>query len=182
MKYAMCSLKQIMISVLIIIIFISACKTADVNNAVQKNGNWTYEIETTLPGTKSEGQWGHLYYNGKEVPPVFELMVVNNILYIFRIRELAWKFGGYEKQATAESKIAESSEKIATAEMEKGWYQATRDQRKTGTPSTWVWIKRGTLEAFIDPEKIDSFINQNNLKPLVPGNMFKSEIKSDPHH
>ncbi|MBN1798560.1 MAG: hypothetical protein JW822_08275 [Spirochaetales bacterium] len=179
MKYAMCSLKQIVISVIVVIIFSSACKTADADNAVQKNGSWTYEIETTLPGTKSEGQWGHLYYKGKEVPPVFELMLVNNTLYIYRIRELAWKFGGYEKQATAESKIVESSEKIATAEMEKGWYRAARDQWKTGTPSTWIWTKRDELKAFLDPAKMDLFVSHNKLKPLVPGNMLKSKINKN---
>jgi len=31
-------------------------------------GKWQYEFKITLPGTRSEGQWGRLAYGGKELP------------------------------------------------------------------------------------------------------------------
>jgi hypothetical protein len=177
MKYAVCSLQKIILSVLILIVFGSACKTDAAGSAGEQSASWKYEIEITLPGTKSEGRWGHLYYKDKEIPPVFEQMVVDHTLYMYRIREYAWKFGGYEKQEKAESKITGSAQEIAPAEREKGWYRARQDQRKAGTPSTWIWVKRDKLEAFFDPDKLDSFIDRHNLHNISDMLMFERDIE-----
>jgi hypothetical protein len=177
MKYAVCSLQKIILSVLMLTVFTAACKTDAAGSTGEQSGNWKYEIEITLPGTKSQGQWGHLYYKDKEIPPVFEQMVVDHTLYMYRIREYAWKFGGYEQQEKAESKITGSAEEITPAERERGWYQAQQDQRRAGTPSTWIWVKRDKLEAFLDPEKLDSFIGQHNLKSLSGAGIVERDIE-----
>lgn len=132
------------------------------------SAGWKYEIEITKPGTKSEGKLGRLYYKGEEIGSYFRIIVVGNRRYTFEKRRFEWNFGGYREEIEAELPESKSDLRIADAELERGWYTARLDRRRIGTPASWVWVKRGDLEAFVNPEKIEALARIYAIAPMSP--------------
>ncbi len=145
----------------LISVFLISCKTTD--DHLSAAGNWGYNIEITNKGTRSEGQWGHLSYKGNEVKGYFQSIMADNTLYVYHVRRYAWDFGGYK--ITRENVMPKlSSVKITQDELKNGWYKATLAGKKINTPESWIWIKRDSLEGFLNPEMIDKFIATHHLK------------------
>jgi hypothetical protein len=150
-----------LITILLCSIILFSCKTDD--NKVSKAGYWGYSIEITNKGTRSEGQWGHLFFKGKEVKGYFQSIVADTTRYDYKERTYAWDFGGYDIMQENVRPVF-SSAKITGDDLKTGWYEADFTARKMNTPETWIWIKSGLLQAFLDPDKIDEFISVHRLK------------------
>jgi len=44
---------------------------------------------------------------------------------------------------------------ILAQDIEQGWYLAGKDDKKDGTPGTWVWVDKGSQSAWISPSSLD---------------------------
>ncbi len=128
---------------------------------------WKYEIVITNPGTKSEGKIGRLFYNGRELAPCFKTVLIGNRSFSYKPGIYLWDFRGYIKNEKTGLKEKTSREKIKKSEIETGWYSAGCNEKKKDTPSSWVWVSRGNIEAFTDPSKLVEFVSEKNLKPIL---------------
>ena len=54
-------------------------------------------------------------------------------------------------------KIDKSLERqtITAEDIERGWYYAKKDEKKIGTPSSWIWIDEGLKSRWISPNAIE---------------------------
>ena len=161
-------MKGLAVLLLIIITFI-CCKTFETIETLDLEKHWTYKIEITKPGTGSEGKLGHLYYRGKEIKSYFNSIIINDIEYDYFIRKDIQDFGGHIEDKEHISDISYSGLKIENDDIILGWYFADSSEKRQDTPRNWVWIKRENLKAFINPDKIDSFINNYELMPIIKG-------------
>ena len=44
---------------------------------------------------------------------------------------------------------------ISIIDIERGWYYGRKDEKKTGTPSSWVWIDKGDQSVWSSPNTTD---------------------------
>lgn len=56
-------------------------------------------------------------------------------------------------------RIDETIEKknITQTDIERGWYSAREDEKKWGTPPSWIWFQRGGQEFWADPGALKRF-------------------------
>jgi hypothetical protein len=165
-------------TILVLALLFSSCLTLQ-EEPVRQPAVWQYEIEITDPGTRSEGKIGHLLYNGTEVPFLFDQIFVDGRLYSFHYKTNPWDFGGYQCDDIPVHFHTDMNMKIVENEINQGWYLTENLQKKVLTPEYWIWIKRDTIEAFLDPNRIDSFIQAFDLKVIKPDSI--REIQSDTH-
>ena len=58
-----------------------------------------------------------------------------------------------------------SSPNITVQDIERGWYLGGKNDKRDGTPSTWVWVDKGKESAWISPSSLDE-VDDNNLDKL----------------
>ena len=160
-------MKKLSISVICFYLCIS-CATI-LADETPTTTNWEYEIEITNPGTKSEGKVGYLFYRGKEIKGYFEYIIIENTRYSYHVPVVPWDFNGYRKDEDYIHRERFSNSALSRQDIGKGWYLEGFQQKKRRTPASWVWIKNDRIEAFVDPENIDAFIEAFGLRPLLPG-------------
>ncbi len=44
---------------------------------------------------------------------------------------------------------------VTTEEIERGWYYAKKDEKKVGTPDSWMWLDEGIKSRWISPSAIE---------------------------
>jgi hypothetical protein len=135
---------------------------------------WLYQEEVTRKGTRSEGVIGHLYYKGRELEGFFTSIAIGKSKYDFVKRTHMWDFGGYKLDKTFSPPKTSGNQTVSEEELTRGWYYAPLSGRKQETPEDWVWVQRGDLRVFIDPEQLGRFIEKHELEPMDP---YKAEIK-----
>lgn len=173
MKYAFIYLIFAVFSVL------TCVSTNNVSDNHNQN-NWTYKIEITSPGTRSEGQLGHLFYNKQEIGPFFDIVVVGDAVYEYRLKRRLWDFGGYVQITDNSYTPVSCKVKITDAEITQGWYISKITCKKQGTPSDWIWIKRDDLNVFVYPKRIGALVHNYKLEPISGGLMFeRNKLKSE---
>ncbi|MFP4385278.1 MAG: hypothetical protein ACLFSE_14635 [Spirochaetia bacterium] len=124
---------------------------------------WHYVVETTNPGTRSEGKIGHLFFRELEIPGVFDEIIVRNTLYQYYQRSHLWDFAGYVIEKDFSDKVAYGEDSINDSERRTGWYYGRRSQKKQDTPANWVWVRREGVQAFLNPEHIVEFVKKYRL-------------------
>lgn len=48
-----------------------------------------------------------------------------------------------------------SPQNITVQDIERGWYLGGKNDKRDGTPSTWVWVDKGKESAWISPSSLD---------------------------
>ncbi|MBN1525399.1 MAG: hypothetical protein JW904_13000 [Spirochaetales bacterium] len=162
-------------NIILFILLVFSCTSVE-SSPNGQNHVWRYEIEIIAPGTRSEGQIGHLYLNDKEIPAVFDSIIIGETEYIFIMREYLWGFGGYKIVDENRKMVSISSHSVAADELQKGYYPAPFLMKKKDTPLEWVWVKRDTLEAFVNPVILPEFIQEFGLTQLSP---FRDALRKD---
>ena len=126
----------------------------------------SYKIVKTNEGTRSEGQSHVLAINGYTLPDVFSLVYAADAYYDFKSGDQPWDSVGYilDRNKKGHPPYGETDKSIADRDWELGWYEGSR--RKKGTPRSWVYIERGGLMAFLNPDEIDRFIRYEGLEEM----------------
>ncbi|MDC7223140.1 MAG: hypothetical protein PQJ60_05320 [Spirochaetales bacterium] len=118
----------------------------------------TYNIEKTNENTRSEGRLHVLAINGYVLPDVFDLVYAASTPYVFTVKREAWGDGGYvlDRNGKGQEPYRETDKTISDRDWELGWYEGNR--RKSGTPRSWVYVRREGSEAFVSPDELDRYI------------------------
>ncbi len=122
--------------------------------------NVTVEHKVSLrnAGTINEQTTGHLFINNNELPPFFELVIIENQIYQFVLRENAASEYGYWPENEFQLPPINIVEEIDKQEIERGWYFSDLDKKKALTPGDWIWIKSGDIRAYVDAAKLPNFV------------------------
>lgn len=151
---------------------LACCRTA----GGQGSGDWKIKVEVSNKGSKSEGRHHLLLYKGKALPAVFDELVSLGGFWRYETRPQLWGDSGYlsveakgmdaqvRARIDAAMTILVDAQALASSEKEAGFYLDV--QRRPGTPDAWFWARRGDLSAFIDPKKVDAFLQAHPLAPL----------------
>jgi hypothetical protein len=143
----------------------NGCRTVNVVEHPDAEGRWTYRVVITKPNTENEGKRGYLLYRGKELTGHFSTIVIGETKYDYTFSINPGDFGGYARDPGYTPPTSTSPLQLTAGEQDRGWYFASADQRRQGTPIDWIWVKRENLEAFVDPDRLYKFINKYGLIP-----------------
>ncbi|HAW86788.1 MAG TPA: hypothetical protein DCX65_10995 [Spirochaetaceae bacterium] len=124
---------------------------------------WEHSIVYHQPGTRSEGRSHYLTCNGTLLPDVFALVVLpDGRSFAFGTRSQLWGDDGYVPADLV--KLPASPTAITSNSLAVGFYLG--DSRLAGTPAGWFHARRDGWQAFIDPTRVDAFVQANRLEPL----------------
>lgn len=147
-------------STILIGLFITAvsCVSAPVENIEIR-----HEIRITNKGSRSEGEWGIILINERELPSYFLQVIAGNTQYEFVTREFLWSKGGYWSTGTVPT-APQHNGTISQKELSIGWYESDSDNRKKRTPDFWIWVfgktdKDEDFSYWMNPMKIESFLD-----------------------
>ncbi len=158
------NMKHLLLALLLMILVsgcVGASGTQEFSAAI-----WEYRIETTLTGSRSEGRVGRLYLNGKELHPYFDTMIIDSQLYAWKQRIHLWDFGGYEVTGEVPVPSGGIQKLVSIGDLKNGWYEASYETRRKHTPSQWIWVSTGEVEAWLNPAQIEEFITAYSIRPL----------------
>ncbi|MDC7227404.1 MAG: hypothetical protein PQJ61_11635 [Spirochaetales bacterium] len=133
---------------------------------------WSHETEITNPGSRSEGSISRLFFRYTEVPPVFDIIIIDGFVFTYQPMIQLWDASGYIETG---SSIAPASveDALTRNELKRGWYLSPNDEIKTCTPAEWIWVSAGGIEARISPDYLDDFISFYEFKPITGQIPFK---------
>jgi hypothetical protein len=153
-------------ALLITITTLTGCQTNEAEqplpdrsrNLTEKQVNlpefWTYEKEITHEGSRSEGLTGRLFYRYKEIPPVFKVIKIGEIVFEYVPMEHLWDDSGYiQKENSVPFPAVLCQQNISSRELKKGWYRID-DGKKTGTPGNWVRVETDLMNFYAAPDKL----------------------------
>jgi hypothetical protein len=123
-----------------------------------------HKISLKNVGKGNELSMGHLFINDKEIPPFFELVIIENQIYKFILGENAAKEYGYWPEDRFQLPPINIVEEIDKREIERGWYFSDFDKKKALTPADWIWIKSGDLRAYVQANKLPDFVQTQKQK------------------
>ena len=144
-----------------------SCTTikSTVNPDIEKK--WKYTVVIIRAGTKRECERGRLYYKKKEIKGCFSSIIIGDSKYDYLIGRTPLDFEGYKLDEEHIHKEMYVEGSIDDDDMRRGWYSADADKKKRGTPADWIWIRRENLGVFINPRKMNSFIQKYDLLPII---------------
>jgi hypothetical protein len=117
-------------------------------------------------GTSNELSEGYLYINEQELPPFFELVIIQNQIFQFvRGRDGSHECG-YWPETRFELPPIKITGQIDNNDVERGWYFSDLDKKKEHTPGDWIWVKSGDIRAYVDVNKLPNFIRTQRSELL----------------
>jgi len=135
----------------------------------QKKAEYRYTVETTHQGSRSEGQIGILLVGKTEINGYFDIVVIGGEQFTFIQNQYLWGFRGYKKEPLEEKPREPAGRLRFTPENRAlGWVPAPLAARQDTVPPAWIWVKRDTIEAFVDSAKIEEFIRAFSISPREP--------------
>jgi len=126
---------------------------------------WSYEVEVTREGSRSEGELGHLFFGERELEAVFDRVIVSGARYDWKQRNNLWDFGGYELQKNTSPVPKGIAPALSSEEQSAGWYEAPFEGYRLKTPDNWVWVSRDAFAAWVDPEHMNDLIETFRFSP-----------------
>jgi hypothetical protein len=117
-----------------------------------------HKVSLKNEGTNNELSKGHLFINEQELPPFFELVIIENQIYRFVPGKNGSHECGYWPETQFQLPPIRTTEQIDNKEVERGWYFSDLDKKKEHTPGDWIWIKSGDIRAYVDVKKLPNFI------------------------
>ncbi len=155
-------MKKITLLLTIIILFsiFSGCSTTGktLSNTIdekENTPNWKYEVEITHEGSRSQGSAGRLFFKNIEVPPVFDIIIIEKTVYKYKPMKFIWDDYGYIKSGLIADAPKITSNKITEKELARGWYEADPSKLKCGTPEDWIYIESSRINLRISPSRLD---------------------------
>jgi hypothetical protein len=132
------------------------------------NINVEHKISLKNAGTQNELTFGQLFINNNELPPFFELVIIESKIFQFVMREDERNAYGYWPEDEFQLPPIHIVEEIDEQDIERGWYFSDLDKKKASTPGDWIWIKSGDIRAYVDASKLPNFVQTQkaNLKLL----------------
>ncbi|RPJ09709.1 MAG: hypothetical protein EHM28_00785 [Spirochaetaceae bacterium] len=124
-----------------------ACVLTGCSNSTQ------FEHKVSPSGT------GQLFMQGREVPPVFDIVIADSIIYNFQAEAALTNIGYWPKEQWNIPE-SESTAVLSEDERDRGWYFADISSRKTSTPFDWIWVKAGAIRAYVDRQKLVKFLQE----------------------
>ncbi len=163
-------------------VVLSGCASVVSRSIVDPDRHWKHEVKLANLGAKRGTSWGVLYYRGRELPSYFDSLIISGSRYDYHLPADPGEPGGYQPDerhaalgvSSAPSSAAPSAAPASAApinpmDLNRGWYLAGPQERKSGTPEEWVWVKRQNLEAFLDPAALNRFARAYRLSALPRG-------------
>jgi hypothetical protein len=117
-----------------------------------------HKVSMKNEGMGNEVNKGQLFINNRELPPFFELVIIENQIYQFVSGKNASHEYGYWPEPQFELPPITTVEQIDDKDIERGWYFSDLDRKKDHTPGDWIWIKSGNIRAYVDVKKLPDFI------------------------
>ena len=120
---------------------------------VERKGAWKYTLRFTSPGTRSEGSFGRLFWNKREIPSCFH--EISCPLGGFAFYQGRYRWGGHgwmRKKKTGPGSLPMVRKICSRSAVKRGWY---RDKfRRIRTPRNWVRVRRGGAYYWTAPGKL----------------------------
>ena len=166
----------------VLVMALTGCQTTVVKDKPDQAEDWTYAVRIARVGERQGGEWGYLFYRGREVLSFFESIVIDGTRYDYVIRESKGEFGGYRRRGETPGGEGETGPEtagdgITPEQLERGWYLAGPVDRRLGTPEHWVWVKRLNIEAFVDPSQIGRFTRTFDISPIIDEEYDRDEVR-----
>jgi hypothetical protein len=117
-------------------------------------------------GTSNELSEGYLYINEQELPPFFELVIIQNQIFQFVRGRNGSHECGYWPETRFELPPIKITGQIDNNDVERGWYFSDLDKKKEHTPGDWIWVKSGDIRAYVDVNKLPNFIRTQRSELL----------------
>ena len=148
--------------ILFVLAAIFDCKSARDVGAKASSPAWTEKIRYSHEGTRSEARSYYLFYGDKALPDLFDQVMAGGKVYFFASRSEIWGDDGY--LLTTDKLDLPVGGTFTEEDAAQGWYYFPF--LKEGTPAGWIYAKRGDLQLFIDPERMDDSLTGFGLEPL----------------
>ncbi len=154
---------------LLLPLLLPGCVSVVSRAVVDPQRTWKHEEQVTLTGLNRGVVRGVLYYRGKEFPDYFDSLVIGARRFNYRAPTGPAEPAGYQDDPRWAAAANGLPGPLAPADLARGWYLAGPQERRSGTPEQWVWVKRQSLEAFLDPSALSRFARVWRLTPVGGG-------------
>jgi len=154
----------------LVILAVTGCASYQTTESVQPAEHWSYTVRERVPAKGRTEYSGRLTYRNREIEPYFSEIVVGSLRFRFLIQTEREPFSGYRRVENAGGGAPEtksSSGPPAQNELRRGWYLGAADERKSGTPEEWIWVRRENLEAFVDPGRLGDLARDFKLGSII---------------
>ncbi len=150
------------------LVVLAGCATVRTRDTLGPERDWEYLIRVQPRVGAEDLETGELRYRGRAVPTVFSELILFGQRYEYRYRTERDTFQGYHRDEEFEpAEITESGPELTRRDRNRGWYLAEFDERRPGTPSGWIWVRRENLSAYLDPREIREFADYYGLVELA---------------
>ncbi len=162
------------------LVFLAGCATVRTRDTLGPERDWEYRIRVQPRVGAQDLETGELRYRGRTVPAVFSEVVLFGQRYEYRYRTEQDTFQGYRLDEDFEpAEITERGPELTRRDRSRGWYLAEYDERRPGTPSGWIWVRRENLNAYLDPRQIREFAAHYGLAELAGRTMAERDRRSN---
>lgn len=141
--------------VAVVLILLTGCATVRSRDPMGPEGDWEYVLRVQPRVGAVDLETGELRFRRRAIPTFFSELVVFGQRYEYHYRTERDPLQGYRLDATFEPpQISEAGPELTRRERNRGWYLAELEERRPGTPSGWIWVRRENLAAYLDPREI----------------------------
>ncbi len=156
-----------LLTMLVLLPGLSGCATVRDHDRLGPELDWEYRVREQPRIGSPNLETGELWYRNRAIPTVFSEVVLFGERYTYRYRTEYDPFQGYRKDPEFEPpEITEDGPELTRRERNRGWYLSELEERRPGTPSGWVWVRRENLGAYIDPREMREFAEYYGLHEL----------------
>ena len=131
--------------------------------------HWEYAVTEQRRLGSPAIETGVVRYRGNVVPTYFSEFVVGGRRFEYTVRSDEQPFRGYRLDEDREEhpQVNESLDELRWRERNRGWYLGGFDELRPGTPDDWIWVRRGSMSAWVEPRRIESFAETHQLATMV---------------
>ncbi len=164
----------------LLLVFATGCASVRTRDAMGPEGDWEYVIRVQPRVGSADLETGELRFRGRAIPTFFSELVVFGQRYQYRYRTERDPFQGYRADEEFElPEIIEAGPELTRRERNRGWYLAELEERRPGTPSGWVWVRRENLSAYLDPRELREFAGYYGLAAIADRRGVTRDRRSD---
>ena len=144
---------KIFLSLFVLVgLLLAACSSS---GAIRSD--WEHRILTSGETSSREyREEGLLLYRDRLVPPAFSTILCPVGAFVYRRpHALVASFTGWLRDRSKLDSLMEEAaygETMSKDEIARGWYAASWDQRRKGTPPDWVWVSFTTKGYWLKPQ------------------------------
>ncbi|MFP4643918.1 MAG: hypothetical protein ACLFM0_06155 [Spirochaetales bacterium] len=131
--------------------------------------HWEYSVTERRRLGSPAVENGVVRYRGSAVPTYFSEFVVGRRRFEYIVRSDEQPFRGYRLDENWERspEVNDSLDEPGGRERNRGWYFGDLDELRPETPADWIWVRRESLRAWVEPQRIDAFADEHELATMV---------------